>query len=67
MWDVSVSEASRIRTRIAWFRTYLKYAAKALFGPPMRYQVVIRVSGDASDDAVVMALDTLKKAYQETK
>ena len=66
MWDIEEVEASSARNRWAWFKMYLRYAVKALFGPSMRYQVVIRVNSTASSDDVIMALEACKKAYIAT-
>lgn len=48
------------RVSLAWM--YAKLAIKSLFGPKVRYQVVLRVRGKRDD--VVLALDALKKAYE---
>lgn len=66
MWDIEEVEAGSIKNRWAWFKMYLGYAVKALFGPPMRYQVVIRVNSSADSQAVIMALDACKKSYIAT-
>lgn len=67
MWKIQESKACEISNRLAWFKMHLSYAFKAMFGPRMRYQVVIRISSEASDDAPILALDALKRAYQETR
>ena len=66
MWDIEEVDASSLQKRLAWFKMYLGYAVKALFGPPMRYQVVIRVNSTGSSEDVIMALEACKKAYIAT-
>jgi hypothetical protein len=66
MWEIEEVDAGSVRHRLAWFKMYLRYAVKSLFGPPMRYQVVIRVNSSGSSDDVIMALDACKDAYIAT-
>lgn len=66
MWDIEEVEASSLQKRWSWFKMYFGYALKSLIGPPMRYQVVIRVNSTGSSDDVIMALEACKKAYIAT-